>query len=257
MDIETETESTETDGFASMAEELTEATPEVTEEAPETSEGFDQGEETSEEPNVDEPEVAQEEEPEEEGFPKRDNEKDHEAFAKLRVERNRYESVIARLAQREGLSIEDYEAKVEQDEMAAEAAEKEVPVEFLERLKELEHAEEVREREHQASRFRTNIERFQNKHDLSEPQLRGFIDTCFDNGIDLTTAGIDLNILYRGLYHDDMVENERQKWITKDKENRNSTSSTGQGKGSTPKSQSGGTIDKMSDLDALIKNINN
>lgn len=248
---------TETDGFESLAAELGEETvdaPEETEETPETPqepEGTDES--SQEEVKEDQPEDTAPEEPKE-GFPKdKQEDKDHQAFAKLRVEKARYEGLIAKLAEKEGLSVDDYEAKVHKDQMEAEAKEAQVPLEFYERLKQLEQADIVRQKEYEAAQFQNSIERFQNKHNLEAPALRGFIDKCFDNGIDITSAGIDLDILYRGLNHDEMVEQERQKWIKQDKENRSSASNTGSGKGTTPKPNSGQSIDTMAGLEDALR----
>lgn len=255
--IETPEESNE---FEDLAGRLTEDEPEETLEDPETSEDSEGTDETSDEIQDDEPEDTEpeEEESDEEaqGFPKEQKDKDHEAFAKLRVEKTRYENIISNLAKKEGLTVEQYEEKLQQDEIEAEAKAAQVPVEMLQRMKDLEAAEVNRQKEFEAAQFRLNIERFQNKHDLDEPALKEFIDTCFENNIDLTRNSVDLEILYRGLNHDTIVETERQKWISKDQDNRTSGSNPGSGKGKTPKSKPGGEVSSPAELRSILDQIN-
>lgn len=177
--------------------------------------------------------------------------KDHQAFAQLRTERNQYKEMIEKLAQNEGKSVEEFLQAQAEAELQARAEEHKVPVEFLKRLEAMEQNELERQKELEAIKFQANIETFQTKHGLDQSEVRGFIDRCFENGINILETDVNFDILYRGLNFDGLVEQERQKWIAKDTENRDRTSTVKPGKG---KSSTGSPskIETMDDLSAIM-----
>lgn len=236
--------------------ETTEA--EEAEELPEDASSEGEEEETEESHKTADEEAAEEEqeEPETSEASPFDEQgrKDQEAFAALRTERNQYKQTIEKLASKAGVTVEKYLEDLAQQEMEAKAAEAKVPVEFYQKMAELEARDAQREQEAQALRFRTEIESFQRTYNLKPEELKGFVDICFENGIDLTQTNVSLDILYRGLNHDSIVEAERQKWIAQDSKNReSSTNPSGRG-GSTP-SASGSEVSSVEDLDRLVEGL--
>lgn len=242
-----------------LAQELMgETTPEVIEEDnPADEEVKDQANEELEveSPKVDEvatPE-ADVEEPE---VIKPDETKRNQAFAEMRVENKRLGKLLSDAAKASGLSVPEYEAKLAADALQAEATKAEVPVEVMARIKELEERDAAREEDMRIVNFQHAVNTFQAKNNLSQDDLRTFVSTCLENGVDPMVTNVPLDILYRGFQHEALVEKERQTWISKDSHNRTESTNPGSIKGKNPKPEQSKKIDTMDELEKVMAGMN-
>lgn len=177
--------------------------------------------------------------------------KDANAFAQMRIQNKQLADTLALGAKAAGMEVEDFVKKLENDALQADAKAQQIPVEVLSRIRELEARDEAREQEHQNMVFRNHIEGFQSKMNLSQTDLRDFIGACVGKGIDVAAQSTDLEVLYRGMYFDKLVESQKQDWIKRDSKIQGQVSlpSSGKGKANTPE---GGVIDTLEELDAIF-----
>lgn len=175
----------------------------------------------------------------------------NEAFAQMRVENKRHKDLIAKAAAAHGLSVEDYEAKIQQDLLLKEAAEAKLPPEVYQRLKDMEEKTAAYEAEKAKLAFQGRVTAFQASNNLSNDDLDSFFNACFNAGITPHETAVDFNILYRGLNFDKLVETQRQDWIAKQNRNRAGSSTPNSGTGQTENLNT--TINSVEDLDAIMR----
>ena len=178
--------------------------------------------------------------------------KDNEAFATMRATNKRLADTLARGAKAAGLSVEDFMAKLEADELEADAKAQAIPVEVLERIRELESRDAARQEEHRNLVFRNQIENFQATMKLSQNDLRDFIGECIGQGIDVGAENTNLELLYKGMNFDKLVEAQKQEWIKRDSKILGISSTPGSGKGQSSGNHDGKAIETQADLDAIF-----
>ena len=233
--------------FADMAAELTEESTNDEGAEPEVIEN-----ETAEAPA--EPEVPADTETDEEApaeEPAAPVDKDAQAFAQMRIQNKQLADTLALGAKAAGMEVEDFVKKLENDALTADAKQQQIPVEVLSRIRELEARDAARETEHQNLVFRSHIEGFQAKMNLSQNDLRDFIGECVGQGIDVGSQSTNLEVLYRGMNYDKLVEAQKQEWIKRDSRIQGQVSTPGAGKGKSSIAE-GGAIETMEDPNNLF-----
>jgi len=138
------------------------------------------------------------------------------AFAELRVKASKYEKLFQAAAEKAGLSIEDYMAKIEADNLAARAQQMNVDPEVMRRLENLEQ-ENQRYRDLQIqTHLQTQYGQIKAQLGVDDKDLQSFTAQLIKNGHNFENMQTDYVTLFRGMNYEKLVEKERQKWITRD-----------------------------------------
>ena len=249
MAAELMAEQTESEVTVDDTPETEETVEETPAEETETTEVEEDSEET-----VEESEEETSEETNEESKPEKPDKKQsaNQAFAQMRTENKAMKDTLSLAANLAGMTVEDYMKHLSQQQLEADAKKAELPPEVYQRLQSLEQDRNQREQELRNLHFQNRVRDFTQKEGLSQDELRGFIDSCFEKGIyPHELPDVDLSVLYRGLNHDKLVEAERQSWIEKSSKNKQGASVPGSGKGKAEQTSSG-EIKSYEDFEAAF-----
>lgn len=163
-------------------------------------------------PQATEPEPPKKEpEPAKAPEPKKPDE--NAKFAQMRVEKAKLEKAIKVAAEAEGLSVDEYLAKIETGALEKRAKDMNVPPEILRRLEETEAKLRLSEQERVQSHLANQFTKVQQAFKLSDAELDKFITTLGDQGFNFQNPLADYETLYRGMYHEQLLEKARQEWI--------------------------------------------
>lgn len=177
--------------------------------------------------------------------------KSGKAFAEMRIKNKVYQNVINKAAAQAGMTPEAYLKKMQDDADAAEAKRQNIPVEVFQKMQQQDlELQQMRQQFGQAM-FQQKFGAFQQKVGISDDEAREFAKRCIDSKIDMDATGVDLEVLYKGICSDIILEKERQQWIKQDSSNRNKSSKPTTGQGDKPKPE-GSTIESMDDFENLL-----
>lgn len=222
-----------------------EDTPEVEEE--ETPE-VEEGSEPESEPEAGE----EEEEPEGEETPAQfDTQKQNQAFRDMRQQleqERKYADVVRRIAKQQGVSEDQIIQNFEQKQMEREAKEQNVPVEMLERVKRLEKDKEQLETQTFQKDFNNNVEKTKEEFGLGDEDIKKVFSAYKENGWNPKEVSFDQ--AYKLSNFDTIlekrVEAEKQKQLEAKRKRKNGATIP-DGKGGSPKTNTGNLSDEEHD----------
>lgn len=250
------------DEFEGLIAELggEESSPEVPEipedgaadddQAPETheDEGAPENDEAPE--GVDGAKGASQDDPQ--GTPSLEDDKANRAFAEMRVKNKQYEKALSRAAEIEGVTIEEYLKSIEDDSLKKKAEQMGTDPELLRRLEQLEAENESFRMAQVELHLQREFGRVQKELKVTDKELQAFTSELVKRGHNFHDAGVDYVLMYRGMFHDQLVEKARQDWIARsDKGNAGGTVITKKGKGDSDQA----TITTMEALEKLLDEI--
>lgn len=184
------------------------------------------------------------------------------AFAELRASNAQYKKFISHLMK--GSNFEgDENAFIEQltnlsYEQQAKNQSTGASPELLKRLDSLEQTNTQLIEAQNRQMFLTNVDTLTKKFNLSQADVKEFIEKAVAEDIDLTVPGTNFVTLYQGLFFDKikekLIEEERQTWIAKNTKADNSAV-TPDGK-SGKKDPSPTNVNTMAEFTSLLQNMN-
>lgn len=177
------------------------------------------------------------------------------AFAEMRTRLSGLEKPLKRAAEAAGLSVEEFLAQIENVAINKQAQDQGITPEILRRLETAEENTRAFQVEAAKLRLQQSFNNLQNTFNLTEQDMVQFAQTCVQQGIDLTQPNINMEVLYRGMNYDTLVNRARQEWITQDTKNRNAASSPVKGNG-TP-SSAPNKVETLSDLEKYLADMPN
>lgn len=208
-----------------------------------------------------EPEAKADEALDAETVPDPDDVKRNQAFAEMRAVNAQYKKFLSHLMKGasfqgseedfiEQLTNVSYEQQAKTQNVAANP-------ELLKRLDTLEQTNTQLIEAQNKQMFVTNIESLSKKFNLSQPEVREFIQRAVDEKIDLTIPGTNFATLYQGLFFDKikdkLIENERQSWIVNNTKANSATSPDGK---SGTKDPNPTNVNTMAEFNSLLQNMN-
>ena len=185
----------------------------------------------------------------------------NEAFAALRTENSKYKKFIQHImkgANYQG-SEEDFMNSLSEASYQRQAKlQGSVSPEVLKRMDELESQNrsilDARNRE----LFVTNLKGLQEQLNLTEKDVKEFVDLAVKEHIDLTIPGTNFVTLYQGLFYDKLkardIESARQEWIAQN--SKASSAANPDGK-SGKKDPTPTNVNTMAEFDSLLQSIPN
>lgn len=144
-----------------------------------------------------------------------DNQKRDAAFAQLRRERDeaaKQAAFLQKIAEDNGMTVEDVIARYEQAQLEAESEEKNVPVDVLQRLKQLEYENELMKQQTFSERFNAQVESTMKKYNASEDDIKATFEYAAQNGLTevLKAGGTSFEAVYKMAHMDSMIEKQVQ-----------------------------------------------
>lgn len=168
--------------------------------------------------------------------------KQNRAWAEMRVQNKRYEQALKRIADMQGITVDDLLEKLQNDTDKVLAEQRGISPEIQRQLREQQEELERLKEERNRERFRLGIESLRNEFNLSRDDLFKFLDDAAANGINLLQTSLPLPLVYRALYFDqlvnDAVERAKQEFIAREEETSQRAPSTTKRASKPPKSRS-------------------
>lgn len=168
--------------------------------------------------------------------------KQNRAWAEMRVQNKRYEQALKRIADMQGITVDDLLEKLQNDTDKVLAEQRGISPEIQKQLREQQEELERLKEERNRERFRLGIESLRNEFNLSRDDLFKFLDDAAANGINLLQTSLPLPLVYRALYFDqlvnDAVERARQEFIAREEETSQRAPSNTKRASKPPKSRS-------------------
>ncbi len=214
------------DAFGISSEEPEESETEEETEETETTEDQDDTEESEDSESEEETEEEEEQPEEPKPAAKKGNKQNH-AFAELRNQNKKQNTVLREIGKLLGLSsdvsIDEISDKVAEALIAKESKDKGIPVETLQEIRELRN---IAEENKQIKLEREVTEAFTDlveKYNLSQEQLLEFTDYLAENNMNPLTGELDTKYIgpvYQQLHSEDLIKAAVDKALAADKERR-------------------------------------
>ena len=180
--------------------------------------------------------------------------KQAKAFAEMRVKNAAYEKVLKGRAEREGISLEAYMAKLQDEELTERAKALQVTPEYMRRLEALEQENNGYKKVQLQLHIQSQFAKLSTELKLDDSELQAFGAQLVAANVNLEDTSMDYVQLYRGMNYEKLVEKkleaERQIWLQARKKSQNA---------SNPLSQSGrhdaretGSISSITELDQFL-----
>jgi hypothetical protein len=186
----------------------------------------------------------------EKDIPDFETKKQREAFIKMRKENealnkenSKYEGTFKKLAERSGMSVEEYLEALDNNLLEEEAQKQNIPVETLKRIKTLEEQQQYNAEERRKMEFQSKIVDLQKSQNLTQDEVIKFIQESVGRGVDLENGNFDFEILYKGMFADEIIEKKirqaEQERLAQIKKNRETAPTVDKTKGNSTEDDKG------------------
>lgn len=159
----------------------------------------------------------------------------NEAFAAMRAENTKYKQFMQHLMKGADFRGDEATFMSQLSEASykrqAQRQGNQVSPELLERMDNLEAQNKAYLEERNRSMFTSNLANLQSTFELSDAEVKEFVDLAVKEHIDLTIPGTNFVTLYQGLFFDKIldkkIEQARQTWIAQDTKANNAANPDG------------------------------
>lgn len=131
-------------------------------------------------------------------------------YSSTKKEADDYKSLLQRIADGKGLSIEQLRDQIQLDEDRKKAEKLGVTPEVQRTLREQQDKIEALERRYREENFNNRLANFRRNYNLTDKQLRDFATQARDAGIDILNPGVDMTVVYRSLNYNRLIDTERE-----------------------------------------------
>lgn len=185
----------------------------------------------------------------------------NEAFAQMRAANSQYKKFIDHLMKGANFQGSEEDFITQLTDLSYENQAKHQNIgpnpELLKRIDTLEETNNQLIEAQNRQMFIANMETLTNKFNLSEAEVKEFVEKAVAEDIDLTIPGTNFVTLYQGLFfdkiRDKLIEQERQAWIA----NSDKADSASKPDGKSGKKDSSPTdVNTMAELTSLLQNMN-
>ena len=187
-----------------------------------------------------------------------DAQRRNEAFAAMRSENSKYKKFMSHLMKGAGFEGKEEDFMNQLSDASykkqAERQGSQVSPEILKRMDSLESANKQLLESQNRQAFAANLKNMQETLQLSNSDMKEFIDLAVKENIDLTVPGTNFVTLYQGLFFDKLkekfIENARQEWIAQS--TKSSSAANPDGK-SGKKDPAPTNVNTMAEFDSLLQ----
>lgn len=186
-------------------------------------------------------------------------EKANAAFAEMRKKNATMQATLETLAANLGLaSVEDLQKKAQEDALNNKAKAQNLDPAVLKRMEDMESQLKLAKQQERETGVLMGLKRAQSEFNLSDDAVKVFAKEMVDNNIDIMSNTVDPTIIYRGLHHQELIDNAvkaaEQEWIKHNNKSENASTpgtSRGTGAGTTDSKK----ITSMSQLNDILRDI--
>ncbi|MER2006286.1 MAG: hypothetical protein ABS939_02440 [Psychrobacillus sp.] len=214
-----------------------------------------------EELTVDQEEHQPEEQPQAQQPDLTEEQKRNAAFAQLRRERDeaaKQAEFIRKLAEENGMTVEDLQKQYEESRLQKESEQKGVPVDVLQRLQQLENENSQVKSQMQAKMFNEQVTSTLQKYNGSDENFNNTIKYAQENGLfeAMKVGAVSFEAAYKLAHMDSMLEDAKKSAVQEDlskRKQRQQEAPLANGAGATPDDP---TLDDLvkADAKALLEN---
>ena len=187
-----------------------------------------------------------------------DAQRRNEAFAAMRSENSKYKKFMSHLMKGAGFEGKEEDFMNQLSEASykkqAERQGSQVSPEILKRMDSLESANKQLLESQNRQAFAANLKNMQETLQLSDSDIKEFINLAVKENIDLTIPGTNFVTLYQGLFFDKLkekfIESARQEWIAQS--TKSSSAANPDGK-SGKKDPAPTNVNTMAEFDSLLQ----
>lgn len=187
-----------------------------------------------------------------------DAQRRNEAFAAMRSENSKYKKFMSHLMKGAGFEGKEEDFMNQLSDASykkqAERQGSQVSPEILKRMDSLESTNKQLLESQNRQAFAANLKNMQETLQLSNSDMKEFIDLAVKENIDLTIPGTNFVTLYQGLFFDKLkekyIENARQEWIAQS--TKSSSAANPDGK-SGKKDPTPTNVNTMAEFDSLLQ----
>lgn len=184
----------------------------------------------------------------------------NEAFAAMRAENTKYKQFMQHLMKGANFQGDEaaFMANLTEASYRRQAQQQgnQVSPELLKRMDNLEAQNKKYAEESNRQMFTTNLANLQNTFELSNAEVKEFVDLAVREHIDLTIPGTNFVTLYQGLFFDKIlnkkIEQARQTWIAQDAKANNAANPDGK---SGKKDPAPTNVNSMAEFESLLQSI--
>ena len=131
-------------------------------------------------------------------------------YSSKKKEAEDLKSLVQRIADAKGLSIEQLRDQIQADEDRKKAEKLGVTPEVQRTLREQQDKIDALERRYREENFNNRLAEFRRNYNLTDKQLREFAMQARNAGIDILNPGVDMTVVYRSLNYNNLMNTERE-----------------------------------------------
>lgn len=131
-------------------------------------------------------------------------------YSSTKKEADDYRSLLQRIADGKGLSIEQLRDQIQMDEDRKKAEKLGVTPEVQRTLREQQDKIDALERRYREENFNNRLADFRRNYALTDKQLKDFALQARNAGIDILNPGVDMTVVYRSLNYNNLMNTERE-----------------------------------------------
>ena len=185
------------------------------------------------------------------------NNRQNQAFARMRTENNQYKNMLTKLGESIGIKGGNLESTMQALQTALlqrQSEQQNIPLETLQRIENLERQNAVYQQDQLKQQALLGFENLKKEMNLKDEELREFATSLSENGIDPFTTKVDLVREYKLLNFDKLIAKAREEGIAEEAQRATKAAQHS----TTPSSGVGAKADKVeaiksiSDLNALL-----
>lgn len=188
------------------------------------------------------------------------NTRRNEAFAAMRAENTKYKQFMQHLMKGANFQGDEaaFMANLTEASYRRQAQQQgnQVSPELLKRMDNLESQNKAYIEERNRNMFTSNLANLQNTFELSNAEVKEFVDLAVKEHIDLTIPGTNFITLYQGLFFDKIlnkkIEQARQTWIEQDTKANNAANPDGK---SGKKDPAPTNVNSMAEFESLLQSV--
>lgn len=185
------------------------------------------------------------------------NNRQNQAFARMRTENNQYKNMLTKLGESIGIkggNLENTMQALQTALLQRQSEQQNIPLETLQRIENLERQNAVYQQDQLKQQALLGFENLKKEMNLKDEELREFATSLSENGIDPFTTKVDLVREYKLLNFDKLIAKAREEGIAEEAQRATKAAQHS----TTPSSGVGAKADKVeaiksiSDLNALL-----
>lgn len=126
-------------------------------------------------------------------------------------ERDKYANTLEKLAKAQGKNVDELMEEIENETDERLAKENNISPELQKKMRQQEERLNEVEEERKRTQFVNRIQDLQTRHPMDNTKTKEFVQKAYENGFDIMNENVDMDSVYRAVYHDEILQQEIEK----------------------------------------------